>query len=191
MKILGLTGVARSGKDTFCSLLIEECKKRDIVAKRFALADVLKEQISPFLKDCLNIDIFNCSPEEKELVRPLLVEFGRAKRIQSKGTYWTSLVEEEIFKQFYCIDVAIVTDVRHAEYDFDEVDWLKSHGGSLIHLTRISEAGCPIAAPNADEARNDPKLFELADLKVEWETGEESAKKKFKEIFDQETAWNW
>lgn len=171
MKLIGITGVATVGKDTLCANLISSFKEDGLVAKRFALADELKDAMRIFLFDNFNIDILNCSPEDKSLIRPLLVEFGRAKRIQSNGTYWTSILYEKMLKaQVEPFDVAIVTDIRYAEYDFDEVNWLHFHKGILIHLSRYLPDGTLIQPPNKDEEKNDPILFKKADIGIALQT---------------------
>jgi len=186
MRVIGITGVARVGKDTLCANLIKAYKNEGLVAKRFALADELKDAMRIFLFDNFNIDILNCSPEDKELIRPLLVEFGRAKRIQSNGTYWTSLLYEKMLKaqQEQPFDIAIVTDIRYAEYDFDEVDWLHSHDGTLIHLSRFLLDGSLLQPPNQDEEKNDPILFEKADIVLRLETDLEKLTNSVKSLTD-------
>jgi hypothetical protein len=168
MKIVGLSGVARSGKDTFCNLLIEEGLKLGFNGKRFALADKLKDKIAPFLISEFGIDPRTATGQDKELIRPLLVEFGRAKRIQTNGRFWTNLLEKEIFEHSD-LDFAVVTDIRYCEYEFDEVQWIRSTGGNLLHISR-KENGNFIQPPNDDERRNDPILQEFSDLTVVWET---------------------
>ena len=183
MKVIGIAGVARSGKDTLCDLLRKGLLERGYKSQRFALADLLKAKIRPFLLEFFEIDIFDCSPEEKELVRPLLVEFGRAKRITSEGSYWTGLLQEEIDKAD--CDVAIVTDIRYAEYEYDEADWLKEwNHGTLIHVERVLPNGEILTAPNADEERNNPKLKELANTNLIWESNLVLAKEKVDELLE-------
>lgn len=186
MNIIGIAGVATSGKDLLCSLLSSELRDLGFEPRRFALADRLKAQIAPFLSSELGIDIFNCSPSEKELIRPLLVAFGKAKRVQSNGRYWTSLLSEEI-KTSNC-DFAIVTDIRYQEYEEDECSWLKKQGGKLIHLTRFEE-GRRVLPPNEDESRNDPILESLADVRVAWNTDLEEAKRWANEISNLILSW--
>jgi len=187
--IIGLSGVARSGKDTFCLHLLNSFKKRGYNAKRFALADQLKIDIRDFLIEKFNIDILNCSPADKEIVRGILVGYGRAMRLKSEGTYWTSLIQEQI-EQDDC-EVAIITDVRYDEFEKDEVFWVKKvMDGSLIHVRRYEKVMLSsfypapslerhyISPPNSDEASNDPRVRSKADYKLEWETfaGEEPYK---------------
>jgi hypothetical protein len=161
MKIVGLTALARAGKDTTCQMLIEEFGKRGIIAKRYALADRLKSEMSEFFLSNFGVNILTVDGETKEILRPLLVAYGFAKRKLSKGTYWTSLLKKEMDLDTTS-DVAIVTDIRYKEYDKDEVDWIKENG-VLVHITRILEDGRELQPPNADEQRNDPIVKSHAD----------------------------
>jgi hypothetical protein len=181
-KAIGICGLATSGKDTLCNLLIDEFKRKGVKAKRFALADQLKVKIWSFLLTNFEVDIFNPTPEQKELVRPLLVEFGRAHRIQSEGKYWTSIVEDCINQEPEVIP--IITDIRYDEYVKDEVWWLQKHlKGKLVHVTRFLENGQPLTAPNKDEAENDPRLLEKADFRIRWNTSMAEARKEASNFF--------
>lgn len=168
MRPIGLSGIAKSGKDTFCSLLVAEFKQLGIKAQRFALADELKLKVRNPLYELSNIDILKCSPEEKELVRDYLVAVGKIKRKQSKGKYWTSLLQQQILSEPSVIP--IITDIRYHFYPEDEVFWLKKvMGGKLIHLHRTIN-GIPLTPPNKDEEENDPKVRANADKCIYWPT---------------------
>lgn len=166
-QVIGLSGVAGSGKDTLFNLL----GLRNSNVKRFALADILKQEISPFLKELYQIDIFNCSRDEKNLVRPILVEHGKIRRTLTSGTYWTSKLTESI-KEFISLDpknVAIITDIRYAEYEEDELFWLKKTlGGYLIHITMTLGKNEKLQPPNKEEEINDPVLRKFSDLRIIW-----------------------
>lgn len=160
--------VATAGKDTFCKLLIELLP--DLKVKRFALADQLKLDLQPFLLDEFGIDIFNCSSYEKELVRDILVAYGKSWRKKSQGTHWTELLQEEI--ELSGVDVAVVTDIRYSDdsYPEDELFWGKTKNqGILVHITRLKD-GIAIPPINEDEKKNDPRLRDAADFKIVWET---------------------
>ncbi len=166
-KIIGIAGLAGSGKDTMYELLHNINPK----IKRFALADALKTEIRNYVKNSFQIDILSCSREQKDLVRPLLVAHGKVRRIQTKGTYWTSYLEISI-RDYLNQDpenIALITDIRYAEYEEDEHVWIKKIGGCLVHLNLILPDGKSLAPINLEEASNDPILRELADYKVTWE----------------------
>ena len=160
--VIAISGLAQAGKDTFCRLLINKFEKRGIKAERFALADELKEKINPFLVQNFNINIFDCTIQQKELVRPLLVTFGKIKRIQSEGKYWTNLLQNQIMESK--ATVAIITDVRYDEYSEDEIFWSKNKmKAPLVYISRNG-----IKPPNKEEMENDPKLKAAADYIVNW-----------------------
>ena len=168
--MIGLTGVARSGKDTFFSILKRYLKEKNIESQRIALADNLKSELGDFVKDKFKIDLTKCDGSDKELIRPLMVSYGKCRRIQTEGKYWTSLVEPKI-KDFEKSNILpIITDVRYIEYKEDEYTWLKAHNGILIHISRKLDDGSVIPPANIEEKSNDNKLKAVADYSVSWET---------------------
>lgn len=156
---IGISGICSSGKDTFYSLLSQR-----INCKRVALADQLRREINPFIIDKFNIDLFNCSRPDKDLVRPLLVEYARIKR-SINDRYFIDKVDSYI-KSLY--SVAVISDIRY----INEVDWLKNDlNGVLVHVSKFYEYNKARVFPQSpikDEQENDPKLRELADYKIEW-----------------------
>ena len=94
--MIGLTGVARSGKDTFYSILKKYLEEKGIKSQRLAFADALKNELYDFTKDKFKIDLLDCTPENKEIVRPLMVAYGKCRRIQTEGKYWTSTIQPEV-----------------------------------------------------------------------------------------------
>ena len=175
--VIGLSGFARVGKDSFyriASDIIEE--KYGLKCKRYALADALKGDIREFILDKVGIDVLTDDPELKSIIRPLLVAYGKCKRIQSNGTYWTSLLQSQIESDTKT-QVVFVTDIRYAEYEEDEVQWIKDvMGGTFIHISKYErdskyteDVRIYTQAPNEDEAKNDPILRGHADMLFEWE----------------------
>jgi hypothetical protein len=175
--IIGLSGLARSGKDAFCRHLITELSP--LVVKRFALADALKAKLFPFIMEHFGKDITTCAGEDKENLRDIMVAFGKAKRRYSNGEYWTGLLEAQILSDSF--DVAIVTDIRYDIYPQDEVWWIKEHmHGTLVHISRYEEKDGEriwIKPPNNDEATNDVNLKCKADYRIEWPTVDEEGQK--------------
>lgn len=178
--VIGIAGVAGSGKDTFLDLLSKNLPN----VKRFAFADNLKKELNPFFKEMYGVDLFTCSRETKDILRPILVCHGKMRRITSKGRHWLTLLEKEI-KEYQAanpFDTIVVTDVRYDGYDNDEVSWLKNEmGGVLVHVRRYKDKWVQtqdetykskeyIEAPNEDERLNDPKLIKKANYKIEWPT---------------------
>jgi hypothetical protein len=168
--IIGISGVARSGKDTFYSILKKYLEEKEVKSERLAFADSLKKELYDFTKDKFKIDLFKCDDKEKELVRPLMVSYGKCRRIQTNGTYWTSQLDQKIEKLKKEKIIPIITDVRYIEYKDDEYAWLKSHNGILIHLSRKLDDGTLVPPANIEEKSNDNKLKAVSDISLCWDT---------------------
>lgn len=168
--MIGLTGVARSGKDTFYSILKKYLKEKNIESQRIALADNLKHELGDFVKDKFKIDLNKCDGSDKELIRPLMVSYGKCRRVQTEGKYWTSLVESKIKELNKNNILPIITDIRYIEYKEDEYAWLKQHNGILVHISRKLDDGSIIPPANIEEKSNDNKLKAVADYSISWET---------------------
>lgn len=174
--IIGIGGVARAGKDTLTSLLISELSKLGIQGKRYALADVLKNELNPTLIKEYGIDIWNCNPTQKEIVRPALVDYGRKKRLETNGMYWVDALDKIVRQEN--IEIPIISDIRYA----NEVNWIKKAfnvKGYIIHVSRIKQhsAGVThvdhidlIPPSNEEEAKNDPQVQQQSDFTIIWPT---------------------
>jgi hypothetical protein len=160
--LIGISGYARSGKDTFGLSLQRILKTYKINAQIDAFANVLKKDIDPFLLDKFNISAFTKNDGEKFLIRPMLVAYGESKRNQNPN-YWIEQIEQKSKN-----NLTIITDVRYE----NEAKWIIDSGGFLIHLNRQREDGSYIEAPNPQEAENNPKVADLASLKIVWQTVE-------------------
>jgi len=168
--MIGITGVARSGKDTFYSILAKYFENKGLKADRLAFADDLKKELNPFTIEKFKIDLTKCTNEEKEVIRPLMVSYGKCRRSQTEGKYWTSLLDMKI-KNFNKQNIIpIITDVRYIEYKEDEYSWLKNNNGILIHISRKLDNGSLVPPANIEEKANDNKLKAVADFSVCWET---------------------
>ena len=184
--IIGLGGIARSGKDFFFTNLQKTTKRNAI---RFAIADELKKELFSLIKNTYNVDIFNCSAEDKEKIRPMLVSHGKIRRDESNGRHWINKISEKVKDAAKDKNnIVVITDIRHDEFENDEVNWLKKElNGFFVHISKYTEDkgvkvfGLP---PNEEEAINNPKLIEKADYLIQWpdRLGEEQAKKYCNEV---------
>lgn len=163
MKRLYISGVATSGKNEFAKQAAKFFHSKGLKSKEFALANQLKHEINPFIYENFGIDLFNCTPEEKEIVRPIMVAYGCAKRKITKGRYWVDFIENELQYEEHNTDtdIAIITDVRFSEYEHDEANWA-CQTGNLIHITRLLPDGSTLQPANEEERVNDPKVYEFA-----------------------------
>lgn len=192
--MIGITGVATSGKDTLFNLINKKFKEKKIETQRYALADILKKKIKSFIQSEFNIDLDNLSPKEKEIIRPILVSYGKIKRKQSDGRYWI----EALLKKIQIDDkVPIVTDIRYAEYEKDELYWLvHENKGFLIHISRVLD-GKIIPPANEEESRNDIILKRNSHYQMVWCTNPskeslyEEYNKNLEEIYEMYTRYRF
>ncbi|MDB4314566.1 hypothetical protein N9955_00905 [bacterium] len=173
MKIIAVSGVARSGKDTIANCLAEFAKMQNPSLKimRASFASTLKQEMSEFLITNFDIDPFTADGKDKELIRPLLVAYGQARREQSNGQYWINQLEKRVHIEEP--DLVILSDLRFAESDADELGWLKKQrNNALVHVSRytVNDKGKKsfVKPVNSDEKRNDPKLKKGADYTISW-----------------------
>lgn len=155
--IIGLAGVARSGKDSFFKF----CQNTKVNGKsnfRAAFADELKLELDSFLLKQFNISAFTESPKEKETIRPILVSYGMAKRQISEGRYWVEKVKSKI-EPIKDSHNCFITDVRFS----NEVDQIKKLGGICIHIERFNNAPA-----NEEEKKEDPIVKSKSDYHFKW-----------------------
>lgn len=164
-KILATTGFARSGKNTLANFLQSQITQDfpNLIVKQFSFAYHLRVEINDFLIERFNISAFTEDPKEKEIIRHMLIGYGNAKRAGSNNKYWIEKLEKQI-NESDC-DVALITDLRFAENDEDELGWLKSNKGNSIHIRRFSKNGNKKVfekAPNQWEQANEKNLIKGA-----------------------------
>ena len=129
--VIGLSGVAGAGKDLFFSLLSEKLN-----CQKFSLADALKNEVGLFSYPQYGIDPLDCTREEKNTIRPLLVLHGTFKRDQSEGRHWIEQLNKKILLNVLNDSIVVITDIRYDDYPKDEVFWLKEElGGVLVHIS--------------------------------------------------------
>jgi hypothetical protein len=173
IKLIGIGAIARVGKDTLADCFVKLFEMDGCVAKKYSLASALKNDLKDFLMEKCNMDVWSQDTVEKSKFRDFLVSYGKIQRNRTAGKYWTSILQKQIEKDALSNKdkkfVAIVPDIRYAEFAADEHMWVKSLGGTLIHLNRI-ENGNIIEGANAEEKLNAPKIEQYADFSIKWET---------------------
>jgi len=171
-KIIGISGLARAGKNLFCNILTKQIvDKYNIKVIQMALADELKKDCEDFIKTKIELNVWSNKTEEKSIFRSILVEYGLIKRTQTEGRYWTEKLTKQIKE--CAADVIMVSDIRYALYPKDEVYWLKSEMlGHLVHIRKyeVDDEGNIFynQPPNEQERINDPIVRESADYKIDW-----------------------
>ena len=168
--VIGVSGVAGSGKDTFCEILTKYFSGLDRKCFSFSFAEALKKQVKENSLDLYGIDPTSCSRDEKNIIRPFLVAHGKIMRDLSNGRHWVDIVDKKIVPG----KINLISDVRYCEYPEDEVFWIKNNRGCLVHVSRytvIKNEKIFIGPANSEETRNDKIIKNLADFTIEWETG--------------------
>lgn len=170
MRLIGLAGVARSGKDTFYEISKNILFKKNYVASRFAFADELKSEINSVLKsNSFTLDPYTKDTKEKNILRPLMVWWGCTRRSMGDGKYWIDKIDSKVKEKLKVKNsVTFITDVRFS----NEVDWIHNLGGAVIHIQKFfymnhQKQYTPPA--NEEEEKNDPFVRSLSDWKFEWE----------------------
>ena len=169
-KVIGICGVARSGKDTFYEALKHCCPKQTL--HRRAFADALKEECQEFLLQHVGISPFTQDEHEKQLIRPFLVTYGTYLRRKIDPDCWIRIVENSI-NDSPGNEIFVITDLRYE----NELDWVKEKYGIVIHLSRSG-----IRPANQEEELNDPLLKKKATLQISLPTFKENYLEKCKQI---------
>lgn len=171
--VIGISGASRSGKDTLCRALMRFFKSKNINSKRISLAgDIIKKDLKNLIKNKININSYTEDNYEKNLIRPLLVEYGKLMRNKTEGRYFINKLK----KTNNIIN--IIPDIRYAEYDKDELYWLKKEEhGFLIFVEHeyVSDA-------NINEKVNNKIIKKEADFKLKWSTLNEKNPIDFEKI---------
>ena len=160
--MIGISGLARSGKDTL-ALAIKPFIEKELGRKvRFySFAKSLREDCDDFLLKNLGISAYSQEPSEKICIRPFLVGYGDAMKIKFGKDIWCKKLFPTLAEEIKNDNIfPVLTDVR---FDY-EVEWMKENfEGVLIHITR--EGNEP---PNEAERINDPIVQSMADIKHFW-----------------------
>ena len=192
--IIGISGVARSGKDTLANHFVNIFKSLDIKAKRYAFADELKREVRPFLKKKTGLDSFTQKDDEKKIIRPFLVAYGTHIRRALNENCWIETLSKFLKQN----EIAIVSDVRYK----NEADWIQKNG-FLIHIARLDKENNLVKPANDEERENDPILQAQANLSYVWQTVEDSKEECnpfslseyswaiFEQCFDSEEITQW
>lgn len=133
--IIGISGYARSGKDTLADGLIHEFMFRNKVAAKFKFASSLRVALArAFLEVELPFSVETEDTAEKDAVRPLFVEFGKFCRSRDKDIFAKKTVKA--IEHYFRIgaDVAIVSDLRYANEGELLRECCRRNGFRYIHI---------------------------------------------------------
>ena len=170
--VIGISGYARSGKDTLAGILKSSFSENKIETKIFSFAFSLKNDIDEFCRSKIGISAFSEDTSLKSKIRPMLIAYGQVQRSASNGSYWFNKLKPEIDYFFENGgNVAIISDLRFKEFEYDEVDFIKSYeNNAIITISRIMENGMPNIAAHESELENLPKILKFADFELTWNT---------------------
>lgn len=189
IKIIGIGGLARAGKDTFVAIAINILKRNGYSPFRIAFADKLKSEMETMLlANNFKATVYTDDSAAKKLIRPLMVWWGCQRRYDSEdGLYWIKQAEEKIkYYQHSNLKpdklIFLVSDVRFS----NEANWIyQIFDGDLIHLRKYTTCSIGIPPtlefhkvydepPNEEEKRQDPLVQELAKQRIDWEKSSSS-----------------
>lgn len=159
-KIVGITGAARSGKDTFCQLSAEVFKKqkgKNIM--RAGFADAVKADLHQLLVKNVGISAYTNVEEEKKLIRGLLVEYGTNIKRTLNPNCWIDRMRPNLDLAKHLNSTLMITDVRYE----NEVDFIEDNEGVCIYIDM--EGNSPA---NSEEEKNDKMLRERSVEIVSW-----------------------
>lgn len=162
--IIGLSSVARGGKDTFAGLLALHIVSKGHQVSTWAFADELKRELEPIVWAKYGINVWTQKNEEKAIIRDDLVALGRKRREESNGRYWINQIEPAVKAGLDAGVYQIIKDVRYATHAADEAGWIQSLGGKVIHIQRVKADGQIVDYANDEERANDPKVRAIADV---------------------------
>lgn len=159
--IIGVAGYARTGKDTFGSILIKELSEIGLSAKKLSLAFELKSDLDDFLKQKFGISAFTEDTNEKSFIRPLLICYGTDLMRKKDPEYWIKKLQKTVDLNMNSGIISVVCDIRF----LNEAVWLRKSGGILAHLKRPG-----IHPADKNENNNDDILREVSDFPINWES---------------------
>ena len=160
-KVIGISGSARSGKDTLCLLMqkvFEKHEGKDLM--RAGFADAVKGDLHGLLVKKAGISAYTEVDAEKKLIRPLMVAYGTQLMRKMDPMHWVKRMEPSLDLAKTIKATLCITDVRYK----NEIEWIKENEGITIYVDLKDNSPA-----NAEEKRNDKMLREKSDLIFSWE----------------------
>jgi hypothetical protein len=162
--MIGISGYARSGKDTFGESLQRKLIEYGIKAKTYALATQLKIDIDFLTKGDFGISSFTKDDEEKKIIRHLLVGYGESWR-KANPDHWIEILDSNLESKI----LPIITDIRYE----NEANYILENQGFLLNLKRVLPDGTLIKAANKEEEENYPLVQAKNSFDLVWQTIED------------------
>jgi len=159
--VVGISGSARSGKDTLCLLMqkiLDKHEGKNIM--RAGFADAVKADLHQLLVKRAGISAYTEVEAEKKLIRPLMVAYGTQLMRKMDSMHWVKRMDPSFDLAKTVKATLCITDVRYR----NEIEWIHDRNGVVIYVNQ--EGNEPA---NAEEKRNDKMLREHADKVLTWE----------------------
>jgi phosphoribosyl-ATP pyrophosphohydrolase len=147
MKLIGLSGRKRSGKDTVYAIIQEEAER--LRPARVAFGDALKQEVA----DLLNVTVAELEAD-KVRFRGILQWWGTEWRRHQDLNYWINKTRAKILSLEGTTDLVVVTDVRFP----NEAELIEELGGLVVRVSR-PEAD-HVVDPHSSEVVMDGYPFE-------------------------------
>ena len=117
----------------------------------------------------VGISAYTEIPEEKELIRPLLVEYGTGLMRKINENVWVDRMQLSLDLAKATNMTLIITDVRYV----NEVDWIHSQDGIMVYVEQTGNKPA-----NEEEKANDPLIKKKANASIKWDkVGDKNIKK--------------
>jgi len=165
-KLIGVSGFARTGKDTFYKRCASFLSFHGFKSKKYSFAHALKSEIDPLLSEHVGISAFTEKDIEKEIIRPLLVTYGTDIRRKLNPNCWIESIQDKVQSDLSSGHYVFISDVRF----LNEAEWIKNMGGYLFNIQRDG-----IKAANKDESEQYFLFKNLIDYTIRWPTLKESS----------------
>ncbi len=147
IKVIGLSGLARSGKDTAAEFLIKELTSIGSVSKRYAFADELKRIAEYAGEPVLNAFNAHCESHgdqysqisnenyyenKTEMSRAMLLFIGKVTSCVNKDYFISNVIQKISVDR---IEYPVITDIRFKK----EQSYLKDYYvNSFIHINIVN-----------------------------------------------------
>lgn len=158
-RIILISGYAQSGKDTLANALVERLDEQQPVVTKFA--HPLRMALAAALKEVGlgHIDVWTEDPKLKEILRPLMVEFGKWCRARDKDVFVKATQRNvcDLFAQGK--NIAIIPDLRYSNEVIRFQEWAKAGHEYRVNHLRIGRLGS--LAANEEEFQSVKELMEV------------------------------
>lgn len=176
MKIIAISGPAGVGKDSLGKMIASPLMNCAFNVHHLPIAYALKKELENSVKEKYGLNVFSEVREEKEVFRNDLINYAELKRSQD-STYWILKWMKNVsnillkYNQELFDNLFLVTDLRHAYLDFDDLHFIKSFGGLIIYVEQYLDNTYKTKKINPfreSESLNDSALKENSDFVFRW-----------------------